>query len=70
MEPEYIRQDISATWEKLIKPTYSAHLFHQVSCTLSPQYRAKDISRTPDCWVNTAIIYFQLESGQLALGYN
>ena len=35
MEPEYIRQDISATWEKLIKPTYRAHLFHQVSCTLS-----------------------------------
>jgi len=34
MEPEYIRQDISATWEKLIKPTYRAHLFHQVSCTL------------------------------------
>ena len=34
MEPEYIRHDISATWEKLIKPTYRAHLFHQVSCTL------------------------------------
>ena len=34
MEPEYIRQDISTTWEKLIKPTYRAHLFHQVSCTL------------------------------------
>ena len=34
MEPEHIRQDISATWEKLIKPTYRAHLFHQVSCTL------------------------------------
>ena len=34
MEPEYIRQDISATCEKLIKPTYRAHLFHQVSCTL------------------------------------
>ena len=35
MEPEYIRQDISATWEKLIKPTYRVHLFHPVSCTLS-----------------------------------
>ena len=35
MEPEYIRQDISPTWEKLIKPTYRAHLFHQVSCTLN-----------------------------------
>ena len=27
--------NISATWEKLIKPTYRAHLFHQVSCTLN-----------------------------------
>ena len=35
MEPEYIRQDISATWDKLIKPTYRAHLCHQVSCTLN-----------------------------------
>ena len=34
MEPECIRQDISATWETLFKPTYRAHLFHQVSCTL------------------------------------
>ena len=35
MELEYtsIRQDISATWEKLIKPKYRAHLFHQVSYT-------------------------------------
>ena len=38
MEPEYIPQDISATWEKLIKPTYRAHLFHQVSITLIYSY--------------------------------
>ena len=35
MEPECIRQDTSATWEKLIKPRYRAHIFHQVSCTLT-----------------------------------
>ena len=44
MEQEYIHQDISATWEKLIKPTYRAHLFHHVSCTLTHGMRIEQVS--------------------------
>ena len=34
MQPANIRQDTSAIWEKLIKPTYRAHLFDEVSTPL------------------------------------
>ena len=34
MQPPNIRQDTSAIWEKLIKPTYRAHLFDEVSTPL------------------------------------
>jgi len=34
MQPANIRHDTSAIWEKLIKPTYSAHLFDEVSMPL------------------------------------
>ena len=34
MEPANIRQDTSVIWEKLIKPTYRAHLFDEVSTPL------------------------------------
>ena len=35
MEPANIRQDTSAVWDKLIKPTYRAHLFDEVSTPLT-----------------------------------
>ena len=35
MEQANIRQDISAIWEKLINPTYRAHLFDEVSTPLN-----------------------------------
>jgi len=35
MKPANIRQETSAIWEKLIKPTYRAHLFDEVSMPLS-----------------------------------
>ena len=35
MEPANIRQDTSAIWEKLIKPTYRAHHFDEVSTPLN-----------------------------------
>ena len=35
MEPANIRPDTSAIWEKLIKPTYRAHLFDEVSMPLN-----------------------------------
>ena len=35
MEPANIRQDTSAIWKKLIKPTYRAHLFDEVSTPLT-----------------------------------
>ena len=34
MEPANIHQDTSAIWGKLIKPTYRAHLFDEVSTPL------------------------------------
>ena len=34
MKPTNIRPDTRATYETLFKPTYGAHLFHQVSWTL------------------------------------
>ena len=35
MQPANVRQDTSAIWEKLIKPTYKAHLFDEVSTPFS-----------------------------------
>ena len=35
MKPANIRLDTSAIWEKLIKPTYRAHLFDEVSTPLT-----------------------------------
>ena len=36
MKPANIRQDTNAIWEKLIKPTYKAHLFDEIS-TVEPR---------------------------------
>jgi len=35
MEPANIRQDNSTIWEKLIQPTYRAHLSDEVSTPLN-----------------------------------
>ena len=41
MEPENIQPDTSATWEKLIKPTYRAHLFDEVRTPLNQRGQKK-----------------------------
>ena len=45
MEPANIHQDISAIWEKLIKPTYRAYIFDEVSTPLTPWVRFDEPAR-------------------------
>ena len=42
MQPANIPQDNSTIWEKLIKPTYRAHLFDEVSTPLKGLYWIAD----------------------------